>query len=493
MCTALVIEDTPKVRQSIVDILSLEGYEVIQAEDGESGVRLAEELSPDIIICDIVMPGMDGYEVLERLRHSPVTLTIPFIFLTGKSDKDDFRKGMILGADDYITKPFASEDLVEAVSAQIARWKMVSEKLFKRSSERMVETHEQTSTDEPEDATLAREAQPEEVFLGIVGASPAMQDIFATLRDVGDVDVPVLILGETGTGKELVAHALHESGSRRKKPFVAVNCAALPAELVESELFGHDKGAFTGAYQQHVGKAEMADGGTLFLDEIGEMPIALQGKLLRFLEEHTFERVGSSSPIEVDVRVVSATNRDVESSVNDGHLRMDLLYRLNTITVALPPLRERAQDIPLLATNFVEDANKRFGCDVTSVDASVYAPLMTYQWPGNVRELKNVVDRAVVLTKSGMITQERIGLATSNLPAPDLVSVAASGGTGTAQSLTELKTKMIDQFERTYIDSLLREVHGNVSEAARAARIDRRNFIAKMQRFDLRREDYRQR
>jgi two-component system, NtrC family, response regulator AtoC len=490
MSKVLVIDDSQKVRQNIVEILKFEDYEVAEAGDGEQGVHMTEEFLPDLIICDIAMPGLDGYEVLSRLRANPVTLMIPFIFLSGKSATDEIRRGMILGADDYLTKPFMAEDLLLAVDARISRWKAVSVDLYNESSKRLVGSPEGEEPPTSQDSSQTSAIEPGAVFYGIVGESAAMQEVFRLIQHVSDVDVPVLILGETGCGKELVARALHDSGLRHDGPFVSINCAALPDELVESELFGHEKGAFTGAHQRHIGKAEIAEGGTLFLDEIGEMDPSLQAKMLRFLQERTFERVGSNTPIVSDVRIVAATNRDIDTAVSEGRIRMDLLYRLNTITLTLPPLRDRLDDIPLLVTSFVDDANQRFGYTVESVDPNVFGSLMTYQWPGNVRELKNVVDRAVVLTKSGILGQDQFRMTTPNLPSPNLVARAASVDTNSSQSLTDLKTKLVDQFERIYIDNLLREVKGNVSEAARTAGIDRRNLIAKMNRFDLRRDDY---
>ncbi len=332
-------------------------------------------------------------------------------------------------------------------------------------------------------------------FENLVGATPQMQAIFDLIRTVSDVQVPVLITGETGTGKDMVAQGLHFSSKRKDKPFVSVNCAAMPGELVESELFGHEKGAFTGAVQQRRGKVEMAEGGTLFLDEIAEMPANLQAKLLRFLQERTYERVGGARSMRADVRIIAATNQDVDEAIKDGRLRMDLVYRLNTITFELPPLRERLNDIPLLLERFVTQANERYGCSITGVHRDVPGILMGHEWPGNVRELKNVVDRAVILTHTGTIQPESVhfvagGMEGIEAPVQPGAFSTLPGGTETDKSFTELKQEIVERFEQEYLDKLLRETGGNISQAARNAQIDKKNFIDKMRRYDIDRKDY---
>jgi len=485
MSTVLVIEDTSEVRHDIVEILSFEGYDVVGAADGVSGVRLARERRPDLVICDIMMPELDGYGVLEELRRGSSTSTIPFIFLTAKSAREDMRKGMVMGADDYITKPFTADELIDAVRARIEQRETLTSRLL-----------DELRSDRPETAlqeTGAEGAQEPPVgqkFDRIIGASDQMQAIFSVLHTVANVDVPVLILGETGTGKELVARALHDTGGRKGKTFISVNCATLPAEMVESELFGHEKGAFTGALQQRIGKVELAEGGTLFLDEIAEMHVGLQAKLLRFLEEHTFERIGGTRPLRADVRVLAATNRDIEQAIRDNVLRMDLVYRLNTITISLPPLRERREDIPLLVNHFIEEANKRYGCAIRGVDPKVYAELGTHHWPGNVRELKNVIDRAAILTKTGRITLDSIQLSPVDSSSVGKEVPKPSLSPQTDRPLMELKRELVEQFERSYIDRLLRQFGGNVTRSARAARIGKKNFIMKMRQYNINRQDY---
>ena len=330
-------------------------------------------------------------------------------------------------------------------------------------------------------------------FDSLIGSSSQMMGVFNLLRTVADVNVPVLVLGETGTGKDLVARALHYTSKRKAKPFVSVNCAALPSELVESELFGHEKGSFTGAVQQRRGKVEMAEGGTLFLDEIAEMPANLQAKLLRFLQERTYERVGGTRSMRADVRIVAATNQDVDESIKDGRLRMDLVYRLNTITVSLPPLRERLNDIPLLVNHFVMQANEKFGCSIQSVSKEAIAALMRHTWPGNVRELRNVIDRAVILTHAGTMEPAAIQFSAA-FPGEEIETASAEAflptDVDTDKSFTQLKQEVVEKFERAYIDRLLSESGGNISQAARFAHIDKKNFIEKMRRYELDRADY---
>ena len=327
-------------------------------------------------------------------------------------------------------------------------------------------------------------------FYDLVGASEVMQNVFSLLCRVARVDVPVLVVGETGTGKELAARALHLASRRSSGPFVSVNCASIPSELVESELFGHERGAFTGSVRTRPGRVELAEGGVLFLDEIAEMPITLQAKLLRFLQERTYERVGGTRSFQSNVRIVAATNRDIESAVRENRLRRDLLYRLNTFTIELPPLRERLEDIPLLVEHFLDAANARYATTIGRVDPRVLAILESYTWPGNVRELKNVIDRAVILSTGDTLTPESIQLATVAAAPTDSTSMNMLTQVSSDRSLTDLRDDLASHFEKNYIQQLLRQHGGNISQAARAAQINRKNFSDKMKRYGLTREDY---
>ncbi len=336
-----------------------------------------------------------------------------------------------------------------------------------------------------------RQRQTEDRLGMLIGATPSMLRVFETIRTVAPLDVPVLIIGETGTGKELVARALHEGSERADRPFVSVNCAAVPSELVESELFGHEKGAFTGAQSRRAGKVDAARGGTLFLDEIAEMPENLQAKLLRFLQEHTFERVGGDELLEADVRILAATNRDVGDAVRENRIRRDLVYRLNTITISLPPLRDRVDDIPRLIEHFIEEANQRYGRSVKGMQPEVLARFLRYEWPGNVRELQNTVDRSVIFAQGEMLTSESV--VRSSEPLAELAEdnrILTRVTPDTERSMTEMKREFVEQFERTYIGELLRLSDGNLSEAARLAKIDKKNFFEKMRRYGIDREQY---
>ena len=354
--------------------------------------------------------------------------------------------------------------------------------LYEKSRPESQKAYDQQDTDKQISDTYRLDA--------MIGSSPSMQQIFQTIRTVAGVDVPVLVVGETGTGKELVAQALHANGPRSGSPFISVNCAAMPSELVESELFGHEKGAFTGAQQQRIGKVETAEGGTLFLDEISEMPEVLQAKLLRFLQERAFERVGGSATLQANVRIIAATNRDVETAVSQGILRMDLVFRLNTITLELPPLRERREDIPLLVDSFISAANENYGRSVKTVDPGTLVYLVEYRWPGNVRELRNVIDRAVIFSPSDVLNTEAVQLATGHGESDELVVESQEDTSTEKRSLTEAKRDVVAQFERAYIDRLLRQCGGNISQAAKMAGIDKKNLFEKMRRYDLARQDY---
>ena len=341
----------------------------------------------------------------------------------------------------------------------------------------------------------ARDSLRSQSFGEMVGSTPQMLEMFELLRMVARTDVSALITGETGTGKELVARALHYGSRRKEMPFVAVNCAAIPEDLVESELFGHEKGAFTGSHKRRAGKVEQAAGGTLFLDEISEMPAFAQAKLLRFLQEMKYERVGGEGLLHADVRVIAATNRNVEQAMNTGRLRMDLVHRLNTFTISVPPLRARLRDIPLLTEHFLAGARERGEVQAAGVASKVYAVLMAHMWPGNVRELRNVILRAAVLAGDGEITPDlmRFGTDVSD-DVPDLTPAddifARLYPENDTRVLPELRDDLVERFERFHMDRLLREHGGNVSHSAQAAGIGRKNFSVKMKKYGLNREDY---
>jgi two-component system NtrC family response regulator/two-component system response regulator HydG len=377
----LIVDDERNARDALKSLLADEGYEVREASDGEEGLALLAEFRPDAVLCDVRMPKMDGLTLLERARQDGHEAL--FIMMTAFGSIETAVEAMRRGAEDYLTKPLD-------VSAVMAR---LEKALEKRQLVR--------------DNQLLRERIREKYqFANIVGDSPELQAVFDVVKRAAPTRATVLILGESGTGKELIAQAIHEESPRRLKPFIKVNCAALSETLLESELFGHEKGSFTGAIGRREGRFELADGGTIFLDEIGDISPALQVKLLRVLQQREFERVGGTTTLKVDVRVVAATNKDLAAEVKAGRFREDLYYRLNVVPVTLPPLRKRKSDIPALVAHFIERYNELHGKQVRGLAPGTLNALLSYDWPGNVRELGNVVERAVVLARGTELTSD---------------------------------------------------------------------------------------
>jgi DNA-binding NtrC family response regulator len=360
--TVLIVDDEP----ANVDLLEQElgdaGYGTRSAGSGELALELARQEQPDLILLDVMMGGIDGYETCRRLKAGAATRDIPVIFLTALSDSFQKVRGFGAGAVDYVTKPFDLEELLARIRTHLS---------------------------------LRKEQKAVPVQDVLVGALP---EVRARIAQVAPTDSTVLIQGETGTGKELAARAIHEASRRREKPLVSVNCAALPRELVESELFGHEKGAFTGAAAQRRGRFEMADGGTLLLDEVGELTLEAQAKLLRVLQERSLERVGGTSTLEVDVRVIAATNRDLQAAVGAGRFRPDLYYRLNVFPILLPPLRDRREDIAGLVQHLAEKAARKLGRRLEAVSPAFIERAAAHDWPGNVRELENVIERSLIMS-----------------------------------------------------------------------------------------------
>ncbi len=421
--TILIVDDTPE-NLTLMNSLLKDDYKVKVANNGEKALKIAASDSPpNLILLDIMMPGMDGYEVCRRLKSDTKTMNIPVIFLTARSEMEDEQTGLELGAVDYIIKPISPPIVMARIKNHLALKTMaeslrnqntfLEHEVAKRTAELVVARDEAESRKESVEDALAEtirlkeQLEAERAYLqeeiklennhqNIIGQSDSLKYVLYKIEQIAVSDTTVLILGETGTGKELAARAIHDLSLRKGRTLVKVNCASLSVGLIESELFGHEKGAFTGALSRHLGRFEVANGATLFLDEIGELPLELQAKLLRVLQEGEFERLGSSLTIKVDVRIVAATNRNLEEEVRKGRFREDLWYRLNIFPITMPSLRERMDDIPLLVNSFVKKIARRLGKTIEVIPVTVMEALQDYPWPGNVRELENVLERAVI-------------------------------------------------------------------------------------------------
>ncbi len=457
----LVVDDEPDMLENICRVLGRQGHTCITAGDGARGRDLLETESPDLLLTDLKMPGtIDGMALLGRAKE--VDPTLPVIVITGFASIESAVAAMREGAFDYLPKSFSVEELRVSVDRALRHRGLAVE-----------------------NRNLRQQLQAALGFESLVGASPAMARVFETVKKAARSDANILVLGESGTGKELVARAIHANSPRAARAFVPVDCASLPENLLESELFGHEKGAYTGALRAKLGLVEVADGGTLFLDEIGEMPVGLQAKLLRALQEHQIRRVGGTALVDVDVRLVSATNRNLRDAIAAGQFREDLYYRINVIEVRLPPLRERHGDVDLLARAFLR---KHGEGRVRTIDAEAMAALRAHSWPGNVRELSNVIERACVLAES-----ETIG--TRDLPDSVLSPQAApidiqAGGldlpSGLDLPLKDAKERWMQVLEASYLKELLARHEGNISAAAKTAGIDRKTFHRLVSKYQVR-------
>lgn len=456
----LAVDDNEEALLALVEILKDQEYEVITASSGHETLTRVADSSPDIILLDVQMPGPDGYEVTRTLKKDERYRYIPIILLTAKDEQEDIVEGFNAGADDYVKKPFQAKELFARINAALRSRRTYSE---------LKETIQ-------ENATLRRLTSDRFNFSNIIGKSEPMQDVFRVVETIREASAPVLVTGESGTGKELVAHAIHYSSNRSDGPFVAVNCSAFNENLLESELFGHVKGSFTGAIKDKVGLFQAAHMGTLFLDELGEMPQSLQVKLLRVLQDGSFIPVGDTKSRKVDVRVIGATNKDIKRMVAEGSFREDLFYRLNVVSIELPPLRERISDIPLLADAFLQSATKRNNVKIQKRLAPETLTVLTqYKWPGNVRQLQNEIERIVIMSgKEEFIAPTFLS--------PELKSkgegVPFLSGSG------KLKDA-VSQLERSMIQAALERTKGNKSEVSRELGISRSNLISKVQEYGL--------
>jgi DNA-binding NtrC family response regulator len=438
----LVVDDTPTNVKLLVDLLSVNGFDVIAARSGIEGLERAAADAPDLILLDVMMPEVDGFAVCETLKANEATRDVPVIFLTALYETLDKVRAFSAGGVDYLTKPFEPRELLARVNTHLAL-----RRAHRELSEQNARLREEIEAHQRSRAVihcLEDEIRTGHDFREIVGRSPSLARLLEQLALVAATESTVLILGETGTGKELVARAIHDRSPRRERPLVKVNCAALPRELVESELFGHEKGAFTGATQQRRGRFELADGGTLFLDEVGELPLEAQAKLLRVLQEQEFERVGGTRTLRADVRLIAATNRDLGRRAEAGEFRPDLFYRLNVFPVTVPALRERREDIPPLIAHFLAKSARKLGRSFEGVAPAFLERAQAYDWPGNIRELENVVERAAILSRGPVLD------AMDPFGAP-----AAPARAGADVPAPAVVTGTLEDVERAHIDRVL--------------------------------------
>lgn len=451
----LVIDDDTAVRELLMATLLKDGYQVTGVEDGLAGIQAIQEQPIHIVLTDLQMPGIDGLEVIDRI--SKLDSKIISIVMTGYGTIDYAVRTMKAGAFDFITKPFAPDTVSLVVK-------------------RAIEVHKLKQ----ENHLLRKAVRDQYRLEHLVGTSAPMRRVLDFVEKVADSESTVLIQGESGTGKELIARMLHFNSMRRDRPLVPVNCGAIPENLLESELFGHEKGAFTGAAHTRLGRFELAHGGTLFLDEIGEMPLSLQVKLLRVLQERCFERVGGNKTIHVDVRIIAATNQNLEQAVAERRFRQDLYYRLHVIPIEVPALRERRSDIPLLVNHFVERLNEQRKTEIAGVDSEALVRLTEYDWPGNIRELENLVERAVVLKKKGWIS-------VADLP-DRMVKSTETAATDQPEQFIRFSedginlTKELEQYENRLIGEALRKANGVTSRAAQLLQLNRTTLVEKLKR-----------
>ncbi len=443
----LLIDDDDSLRRVMEFSLTEAGYKVQVAASGEEGLRLFEKDSFDAVITDITMPGMSGMEVLGKVRELDERL--PVVVITAYGTIESAVEAMKKGAYDYITKPFNRDELRLTLGKALRMRKL-----------------------EKENVELRAEVTDRYRFESILGVSEKIKDVLAMAGRVAASDATVLITGESGTGKELLAKGIHYNSPRAEGPFVAVNCAAIPENLIETELFGHVKGAFTGAIKDREGRFELANGGTLFLDEVGDLRVDLQAKILRALQERQIDRVGGSHPVSVDVRVIAATNKDIERAVKDGKFREDLYYRLSVITIHMPPLRERKDDIALLVNHFLRKFNR--GAEVR-IEAEAFSAIKAYGWPGNVRELENVIERASVLKRGDVITLADF---------PDKMKKEKAGVENIILNLPEEGIGLED-LERNLIIKALEKHRGNQTRAAEYLGITRPTLIYRMEKYGI--------
>jgi putative PEP-CTERM system response regulator len=444
--TILIVDDEKNIREGLGKALEQEGYEISLASDGEEASKLIDSENVDLVIADLKMPKMSGQELLKRVASSYPT--VPVIILTGHGTIESAVTAMRDGAFDFITKPVNLDRLSMLVKRAL-------------SNRELILQHRE----------LQEELEKQRGLKNIIGKSPAMKKIFDVINQVAPTKASVLITGESGVGKEIVADAIHRLSNRKDKPFIKVHCAALSESLLESELFGHERGAFTGALNRKRGRFELAHNGTIFLDEIGEIDQSIQIKILRVLQEKEFERVGGEQTISVDVRIISATNRDLQAAITEGSFREDLFYRLNVVNIHIPPLRERKEDIPLFLAAFIKEFAQENGKPVEGIDSKARAMLYAYSWPGNVRELRNCIESAVVMSKGTIIT-------------PDDLPPSVKTETGENDIRIPLGSTL-SEAEREIIQHTLSSNRGNKSKTAEILGIGRKTLHRKLKEYGI--------
>ena len=456
----LVVDDERDLAHSCKRLLDAKGYSAETAGNGTEALAQIADREPDLVLTDLKMPQMNGMELLQHLRHNNPEIAV--VMMTAYSTVEDAVNAMQMGAADFVPKPFTPSHLAIVVE------KVLAERSLRR-----------------ENIQLKHQLSTQYSFDNIIGKSAAMQSIFEDIKKISDARISVLITGASGTGKELIARAIHFNSGRKDRPFIPINCGALPENLVESEIFGYEKGAFTGAARAKNGLLEEADGGTFFMDEVAELPPSLQVKFLRVLEDGKFRRLGSNEEREVDIRLVSATNRDIEKKVENDEFREDFFYRINTFTIDIPPLSQRPDDIPLLANHYLARFAERNDKPVESIAPEAMHLLRTYPWKGNVRELEHVIERAIILATGPTVTPDDlpVGLGHDN----------TDNGLGhdfyLDQPFKEAKEHLIDDFERRYIKDTLKRCNGNISKAAAHSGIDRRSLHRLLAKHELQAAD----
>ncbi len=462
----LIVDDEPDTVEMITTLLELEGYKAFSAYSGAEALKFLdterrkspEEEGPvDLVLLDVMLGDEDGRNICQRIKEDEQLRFIPVIILTVRSSLQDKLNGLNLGADDYLTKPFINEELLAKVKVML----------------RIKDLHDELRRERKKNILLTQALEKRYSFGNIIGKSERMQEIYELISDISFTDSTVLIQGESGTGKELIARAIHFNSPRKNKPFIVANCSAYSQNLLESELFGHERGAFTGAIRRKIGRFELAHGGTIFLDEIGEISPPTQILLLRVLQDHRFERVGGEETLEVDVRVIAATNKNLVEEMKKGTFREDLYYRLNVIPIFVPPLRERKDDIPLLASHFLKKFSQEKKKNIFDFSPEVMEIFLAHSWPGNVRELENVIEHAVIIAKSDEITVK-------DLPQGILQKTSPKSDKGELVSLQD--------FEKELILKTLKEVNWNKHKAAKRLKINRSTLYGKMRRYGLSKE-----